>query len=131
MARGVAPSRPWKNRMSLALLAGASAMLVSGWPDARALGSVGNHFAVAAENESTARAAMHVLESGGNAVDAAITATFMLGVTAPVSCGIGGGGFALVYDASQKRTFALDFRETAPAHYDASILESKAKGARI
>jgi gamma-glutamyltranspeptidase/glutathione hydrolase len=39
----------------------------------------------------------------------------MLGVTAPVSCGLGGGGFTLVYDASEKKTFAFDYREVAPA----------------
>jgi gamma-glutamyltranspeptidase/glutathione hydrolase len=35
-------------------------------------------------------------------------------VTQPVSSGIGGGGFALVWDAKAKAVTVLDFRETAP-----------------
>jgi gamma-glutamyltranspeptidase/glutathione hydrolase len=38
-----------------------------------------------------------------------------LGVAHPQASGIGGGGFALVYVAKEKKVYALDFRETAPA----------------
>ena len=48
-------------------------------------------FAIATENSAATRAAAEILEQGGNAVDAAIAASAMLGVTAPVSCGLGGG----------------------------------------
>jgi gamma-glutamyltranspeptidase/glutathione hydrolase len=74
---------------------------------------------------------MAVLARGGSAVDAAIAASAMLGLTAPVSCGIGGGGFALVYDAREKSTFFLDYRETAPKGYDAKTRRSKERGAQI
>src|SRR6266536_195606 len=60
-------------------------------------------FAVAAENDASARAALEILEQGGSAVDAAIAGSAMLGLTAPAACGIGGGGFSLVYDASEKK----------------------------
>ena len=36
--------------------------------------------------------------------------------------GIGGGGFAIVYDASTGQTHAFDFRETAPAALDAAAM---------
>src|SRR4051794_8446525 len=55
-------------------------------------------FAVAAQDETAARAALGVLEQGGSAVDAAVAGSAMLGVTASVSCGLGGGGFTLLYD---------------------------------
>ena len=55
----------------------------------------------------------------------------MLGVTSPVSCGLGGGGFALVYDAAEKRTSVLDYREIAPQKYDLRTRRSKAPGAQI
>jgi gamma-glutamyltranspeptidase/glutathione hydrolase len=54
-----------------------------------------------------------VLESGGNAVDAAIAVGFALAVTHPSAGNIGGGGFMLVRLADGRSTF-IDFRERAP-----------------
>lgn len=73
-----------------------------------------HRFAVAAENHTAARLAMDVLRQGGSAADAAIAGAFASGVTHPVSSGIGGGGFAVVWDAKEKAVHVLDFRETAP-----------------
>ena len=53
-------------------------------------------------------------EHGGSAADAAVAGVLTIGVTQPVSSGIGGGGFALVWDAEDQGVTALDFRETAP-----------------
>jgi gamma-glutamyltranspeptidase/glutathione hydrolase len=73
-----------------------------------------HRFAVATENATASRIAMAVLERGGSAADAAIAGLLGVGVAHPVSSGIGGGGFAMVYDAKTKKTTCLDFRETAP-----------------
>ena len=54
-----------------------------------------------------------VLQSGGNAVDAAVAVGFALAVTHPTAGNIGGGGFMLVRLADGRTTF-LDFRERAP-----------------
>ena len=59
---------------------------------------------------------MEVLHDGGSAADAAIAAALTLGVVAPDCSGIGGGGFALVWNQNLRRVTALDFREAAPAH---------------
>ena len=56
-----------------------------------------------------------MLKAGGNAVDAACATALALGVLHPDASGIGGGGFALVYVAKEKKVYALDFRERAPA----------------
>ena len=71
-------------------------------------------YAVAAENSHAVEAARAVLSEGGSAADAAI-AGILVGCAAHASsCGLGGGGAALVFDAANSRVRALDFRETAP-----------------
>ncbi len=76
--------------------------------------------AVATANHHATEAALQVLREGGTAVDAAITAVLVLGVTEPYSAGLGGGGFALVHHRASGQTQAIDFRERAPqtAHRD-------------
>lgn len=69
--------------------------------------------AVAMPDKFSAEAANQVMLDGGNAVDAAIAAQFVLAVTYPEAGNIGGGGFMLVYK-DNKAEF-LDYREKAPA----------------
>lgn len=59
------------------------------------------------------RSALEVLKRGGNAVDAAVTAAFVMAVTLPRAGNIGGGGFMLIHDASKKEVIALDFWQKA------------------
>ena len=81
--------------------------------------------AAATESPDATRAAMLQMRLGGNAVDAAVTAALMAGVTNPTSSGIGGGGFALVWTAADQKAFILDFRETAPQGVDAAAFDQR------
>ncbi len=69
--------------------------------------------AVAMPDSYSADAAMAVLEDGGNAVDAAIAAQFVLAVTLPEAGNLGGGGFMTI--AFNNADTFLDYREMAPA----------------
>ncbi len=69
---------------------------------------------VVSESALAAEAGLAILKQGGNAIDAATATALAVGVTNPASCGIGGGGFMLVYIAKEGKFYALDYRETAP-----------------
>ncbi len=69
---------------------------------------------VATANPFATKAALKILQNGGNATDAAIAAQWVLNVVEPQSSGIGGGGFFLFYEAKTKRVYCLDGREKAP-----------------
>jgi gamma-glutamyltranspeptidase/glutathione hydrolase len=77
--------------------------------------ATGKGGAVATIDDEATHAAMEILDDGGNAIDASIAAAATLGVTNPFSCGIGGGGFMLIYLAADHTIIVIDFRETAPA----------------
>ena len=74
-----------------------------------------DRFAVASENETAVEVARAVLEKGGTATDAAVVGMFVACAAHPASCGLGGGGAALTWDASKKEALALDFCEAAPS----------------
>jgi gamma-glutamyltranspeptidase / glutathione hydrolase len=69
---------------------------------------------VAAESPLAAQAGVRILESGGNAVDAAIAANAMMGVVEPMMNGIGGDLFAIVYDKQSDRLYGLNASGWAP-----------------
>ncbi|MBE0493181.1 MAG: gamma-glutamyltransferase [Thiomicrospira sp.] len=68
--------------------------------------------AVAMPDSYSANVAQAILDKGGNAIDAAVAASFSLAVTYPEAGNLGGGGFMLIH--AQGVTRFLDYRETAP-----------------
>jgi gamma-glutamyltranspeptidase/glutathione hydrolase len=55
-----------------------------------------------------AMAAARVLERGGNAVDAAVAATFAASVLQPANTGIGGHGMVMIYLARTRQVYCID-----------------------
>jgi len=80
---------------------------------------------VAAESPLAAQAGVEILERGGNAVDAAIAANAMMGVIAPMSNGIGGDLFAMVYDAKTGKLYGLNASGWAPRGMNIELLKGK------
>ena len=80
---------------------------------------------VAASQPLAARAGVQVLERGGNAVDAAITANATIGLMEPTGSGIGGDLFALIYEASTGELHGLNASGWAPAGRTVELLRSK------
>src|SRR4051812_13945562 len=70
-------------------------------------------------------AAIRVLQDGGNAVDAAIAANAVLGVVEPMSCGIGGDLFAIVWDAKSQKLYGLNASGRAPLSASIDFFRSR------
>ena len=69
---------------------------------------------VATSHPLAAQIGLDVLKHGGNAVDAAIATSAAMGLLEPMSCGVGGDLFAIVWDAkSQKLYWAARERQSA------------------
>ncbi|MFQ5933888.1 MAG: gamma-glutamyltransferase [Dehalococcoidia bacterium] len=84
------------------------------------------HGMVATSETQAATAGLRVLMDGGNAVDAAVATSAVLCVTEPMSTGVGGDLFALVWSARKRQVFALNGSGRAPRA--ASLEELQEKG---
>ncbi len=72
------------------------------------------HGMAATSQPLATQVALDILKAGGTAVDAAIAANAMLGLTEPTGSGIGGDLFAIVWDADKKELTGLNASGRAP-----------------
>jgi gamma-glutamyltranspeptidase / glutathione hydrolase len=79
---------------------------------------------VAAPQFLAAQAGAHILEEGGNAVDAAIAAKAVMGVVQPYMNGMGGDLFAIYYDAKTGRLYGLNSSGWTPKGLTIEYLKS-------
>ena len=115
--------------LAVALLATlfASSGLAQSLPTKQAV-ATGRGGAAATVDPIATQAAIRVLARGGNAVDATVAAAAVLGVTEPYSCGIGGGGFMVIYRAADRKVFTIDGREESPAAFQPTSFLNPATG---
>lgn len=74
-------------------------------------------FAVSSSSNEATETGMQILARGGNAVDAAIAMSYVLGVCEPYSSGLGGSGFMVVYMPDEQCAYSLNYRATAGSRY--------------
>ena len=125
-------------RSAFALIAIVSTILLAGQPALAARPTpvkeatvIGTGGAAASVDPIATSVAIDILRRGGNAVDAAVAAAAALGVVEPFSCGLGGGGFMVIYSARDGRVFTLDGRETAPSAFRADSFIDPSTGLPI
>jgi len=80
---------------------------------------------VAASQPLAAQAGVQMLERGGNAVDAAITANAVMALVEPHYNGIGGDLFAIYYEARTGKLYGLNAGGWAPAGLTPEFLKAK------
>src|SRR5688572_19411732 len=80
---------------------------------------------IATSQPLASAAGLQVLQEGGNAIDAAVTAAAVLAVVEPNMTGVGGDLFALVFNASQRSLKGLNSSGRAGSHADPHLLRSQ------
>jgi gamma-glutamyltranspeptidase/glutathione hydrolase len=90
--------------------------------------AMGRNGAVSAPHLLASQAAIEVLASGGNAVDAAVTAAAVSTVVQPFSSSVAGLGWATVYDRGSGTTEVLQFHGVVPAGLDPTVMRPDGAG---
>ena len=88
--------------------------------------AVGRQGMIATSQTLASAAGLRVLQDGGNAIDAAVTAAAVLAVVEPSMNGIGGDLLAIVYDAKTRKVHGLD--STGRSAYAATPEEFAKRG---
>lgn len=136
--------RAWLRRTSIAAVAGLLVMS-AGAADAQAGISrgdrysgntwasrspvLGQHGMAATEQPLASLAAIEILKKGGSAVDAAIAANAVLGLTQPVLNGIGGDAFAIVWDPKTHKLYGYNGSGPSAKGRDLAKMQAEVKAA--
>ena len=80
---------------------------------------------VATSQVFATQAGLDMLRSGGSAVDAAIAANAVLGLTEPTGCGIGGDLFAMVWEADKDAPTGLNASGRAPRSLNPGVFRQR------
>src|SRR5512146_1034620 len=89
---------------------------------------IAQHGMAATMQPLASQTAIDVLKRGGSAIDAAIAANAALGLMEPVSCGIGGDLYAIVWDPKTKRLHGYNGSGRAPMSRSYADMKRKLDG---
>src|SRR5690242_14429125 len=97
-----------------------------GPPREQARSMIVTRFGIVATSQFLAsQAGAKILEAGGNAVDAAIAANSVVGLTQPYVNGMGGDLFAIVYEAKTGKVYGLNSSGWTPKALTIDYLKGK------
>ena len=99
-----------------------------GAPFATRAPTIAQHGMAATMQPLASQIAIDVLKKGGTAVDAAIAANAALGLMEPVSCGVGGDLFAIVWDPKTKHLYGYNGSGRSPKGRTLADLKRKLGG---
>lgn len=91
----------------------------------------GLHGAAATAHPLATLAAIDVLKAGGSAVDAAVAANAVLGFGEPISCGVGGDCFVMLWDPKLKKVVGLNGSGRSPRALTLDIQRQRSKNGHI
>ena len=86
---------------------------------------VAQHSMVATSQPLAAEVGLDVLKAGGNAADAAIATSAMMGLVEPMSCGMGGDLFVIYWDAATKKLYGLNASGRSPYALNIDIFRER------
>jgi gamma-glutamyltranspeptidase/glutathione hydrolase len=76
--------------------------------------TLATHGMVATSHPLAVQVGLDILKKGGNAMDAAIATDAAMGLMEPMSCGIGGDLYALIWDAKSQKLYGLNASGRSP-----------------
>ena len=86
---------------------------------------IARHGMAATSQPLATQIALDILQSGGNAVDAAVAANAALGLMEPTGCGIGGDLFAMVWDAESQQLYGLNASGRSPVKLTLDVFQEQ------
>lgn len=88
-----------------------------GWRDQTRSEVLARNGIVSTSQPLASQAGLQILQDGGNAIDAAVAAAAVLGLTEPNSTGLGADLFAIVWSAKDKKLYSLASSGWAPKRW--------------
>jgi gamma-glutamyltranspeptidase/glutathione hydrolase len=87
--------------------------------------TIAEHGIVASSVPLASQAGLDILKAGGNAADAAIATSAMLGLMEPMSCGIGGDVFVIYWDNKTQKLYGLNGSGRSPYKLTRDVFKQK------